>query len=495
MGLNSYDINGGEQFVSNATRSFSVQALQSLTSLTSNEGISSISFNIVIYQFGKEIETTEITKVIYFGDYNKAESIIVVSGVESYNNIYLSLLNGETSREVVAYASNANGDVTYKDLGYRLYQIDEDTNLTSPYTGTNLTISHNTETNTFEIKANTKGGLYQLELYAKDSDNVVYKINITVSDGLSEATAYLIKDLNDFVALAGDTSGQYYKLWQDIDISALSTTDWWSKDREFAGHLDGAMTIEDPNNEDKIVYRYYSLMNLTISQDMALTDATCFGLFNTVTGTIKNVVFTNVEINITLDNTNTGDKPVNIGVITGINNGVIENCSVNISSSAIKFTNTASNITYNIGLIAGKNNSTVSYQNTNIGSNYSHLVDVDTTGSSVGKLTIDIEKGNTYFNTSTNIYVGGVVGQNASGANINADYKDKGAKNIREKINVVVNIEVNVDYDASNAPMNINSLSVGGVVGFNQDDVLVLGKMTYKEALDMGIRDAVSFGP
>lgn len=35
----------------------------------------------------------------------------------------------------------------------------------------------------------------------------------------------------------------------------------------------------------------------------------------------------------------------------------------------------------------------------------------------------------------------------------------------------------------------------GGVVGFNQDDVLVLGKMTYKEALNMGIRDAVSFGP
>ena len=35
----------------------------------------------------------------------------------------------------------------------------------------------------------------------------------------------------------------------------------------------------------------------------------------------------------------------------------------------------------------------------------------------------------------------------------------------------------------------------GGVIGFNEDDVLVLGKMTYKEALDMGIRDAVSFGP
>lgn len=35
----------------------------------------------------------------------------------------------------------------------------------------------------------------------------------------------------------------------------------------------------------------------------------------------------------------------------------------------------------------------------------------------------------------------------------------------------------------------------GGVVGFNQDNVLVLGKMTYKQAVEAGLRDAVSFGP
>ena len=35
----------------------------------------------------------------------------------------------------------------------------------------------------------------------------------------------------------------------------------------------------------------------------------------------------------------------------------------------------------------------------------------------------------------------------------------------------------------------------GGFVGFTKDDKLVLGKMTKEEALDMGIRDAIEFGP
>lgn len=35
----------------------------------------------------------------------------------------------------------------------------------------------------------------------------------------------------------------------------------------------------------------------------------------------------------------------------------------------------------------------------------------------------------------------------------------------------------------------------GGIIGFNNDNVLVLTKSTGKEALEMGIRDAVSFGP
>ena len=37
--------------------------------------------------------------------------------------------------------------------------------------------------------------------------------------------------------------------------------------------------------------------------------------------------------------------------------------------------------------------------------------------------------------------------------------------------------------------------STGGLIGFTEDDKLVLGKMTVKEAQQMKVRDAVSFGP
>ena len=39
------------------------------------------------------------------------------------------------------------------------------------------------------------------------------------------------------------------------------------------------------------------------------------------------------------------------------------------------------------------------------------------------------------------------------------------------------------------------AVSVGGIIGFNKENKLVLAKMTAAEALDQGIRDAVDFGP
>ena len=35
----------------------------------------------------------------------------------------------------------------------------------------------------------------------------------------------------------------------------------------------------------------------------------------------------------------------------------------------------------------------------------------------------------------------------------------------------------------------------GGLIGFTEDDKLVLGKMTVKQAQEMKVRDAVTFGP
>ena len=42
---------------------------------------------------------------------------------------------------------------------------------------------------------------------------------------------------------------------------------------------------------------------------------------------------------------------------------------------------------------------------------------------------------------------------------------------------------------------NKRAVSVGGVIGFNQENKLVLAKMTAQEAMAAGLRDAVDFGP
>jgi hypothetical protein len=81
---------------------------------------------------------------------------------------------------------------------------------------------------------------------------------------------------------------------------------------------------------------------------------------------------------------------VNIGAVAAVNNGIINNCSVNIVYSEIVFNadneNKAEKTTYNIGLVAGLNNKTISYDNTVVGSNYAYMVDV----CNAGKLFITI---------------------------------------------------------------------------------------------------------
>ena len=51
----------------------------------------------------------------------------------------------------------------------------------------------------------------------------------------------------------------------------------------------------------------------------------------------------------------------------------------------------------------------------------------------------------------------------------------------------IVNGEIKTDYPYLS--------STGGVIGFTHDNKLVLGKMSAQQAVNMGIRDAVSFGP
>ncbi|MBQ8522717.1 MAG: hypothetical protein IJ458_03545 [Clostridia bacterium] len=492
-------------FINNDNKTFSVQALQSLNNL----GYNSISFDIVIYQFGEEKETTKITKVISFGVSNPSEKIIITSGVETYNNVYLSLMKGATSHKITADVISSSGEVTYKDLGCKLYLYDETTKVRHEYSDENLQVS--VEDNTFTITAKNAGGVYVLVLYAKDSYNAseqkydtVHEIKITVSDGASAETAYLIQDLDDFVALANTEENVYYRLWKDIDISALSDSktdyyEWWSTARTFNGVLDGSMSIEDFNTGKKI-YQKYSLIGLKVSNYNLFNEANCFGLFNSVgaTGIIHDVVFDEVEIDISLTSANTANSSsINIGAITAINYGQIVNCNVNIVKSKITFNTDANSAEYNIGLIAGLNstikinettyNGTISYSNENIGSIYSHIVDVDSNGAQTGILSVEILNDNTNNLNEATINIGGVVGNNNS--LINADYVDGNSKSVGELINAVVHIELKFNYDASNAPMTINDINIGGIGGLNSGiikNISVSGSIIANDKVNIG---------
>ncbi|MBO5910528.1 MAG: hypothetical protein J6Q15_03365, partial [Clostridia bacterium] len=110
-GLNKYTYVGAtsswiEDFVSNSSKRFTIKALRDLKPLQDN-GETSIYFDITIYQFGEE-QIYQIRKVVYLGEYEKSTGI-VVDGVDTYNNIYLSLL-GQNMAQTTIEASIANSN-------------------------------------------------------------------------------------------------------------------------------------------------------------------------------------------------------------------------------------------------------------------------------------------------------------------------------------------------------------------------------------------------
>lgn len=80
---------------------------------------------------------------------------------------------------------------------------------------------------------------------------------------------------------------------------------------------------------------------------------------------------------------------------------------------------------------------------------------------------------------------GAILGVNAGGFDDGPNYDSNGG--IPAGL-LIVNGEII-------SPKNTNSTYKYSVIGFNQDNVLVLGKMTIKEALEAGIRDSIHFKP
>ena len=476
-GLEEY---GGEWYLNRLNRVFEVQALRDLQ--TSQHTYFYI--DIIVYQFGSPTTYTQ-RKIIYFGDYIASGSI-VVDGVDIYKNLYLSLLNEGLSTKTIK-TKVSNSEASFTDIDYMLYSFNTEDKSTQIYSGTAISIQHELGEDEFIISA-TAGGTYILELFTRDSYNEStsqyensVKIMITVSDGNSESTAYLISNLEEFKYMTTNNENKYYRLANDINISTL---DWWNEVRIFKGNLDGAITIYNPNNNSEI-RKQYSLIGLNIQKGVSDSVGFYFGLFASNEGSIKNVVFDRVSFNIELTSSNTASgNPVNIGIIAGVNYGVIENCSVRILDSKILLTTGASNTSYNIGLIAGANFDTIKYDNTQGVGNYIYMMDCY----SSGKLLVEVASGNSNYGSNTNIYIGGIAGQNNQGE-ISSTYIDNSSQALNTTITGVVNIELKVGDNSQNPLMNIQDIALGGAVGYNLaklHNVAISGKLVSYDKVSMG---------
>lgn len=483
VGLNNFGTGAGEKtYIGYANNQFTVEAKKSLEDLKKEYG--SIYFDFTIYQFGQPTTRT-IRKVVYFGDYTKSERIIV-DGVDIYNNLYLSL-QSEKQKSATILASVSNSNATYKDLGYRVYKLNPITRELTLYTDGNLTVEY--ENDRFTIKAlnENAGGTYQLFLYAKDSyDSNIndystkFSVVINVSNG-TESNPYLVRNLNDFENIANNLSS-HYRLASDINLSALSE-EWWNNDRVFTGSLDGAMTVYDAEN-DIYLQKQYILRELKISSVKGITDAYCASLFTSNTGTIKNVMLDSVKFDLSLTARYAGSNPVNIASLVGVNNGIIENCCVNIISSTVVIGESAGATSYNVGVLVGVNKGTISYDNSATSTNYASMVGCN----SSGILNVTVERNDSREGLISNI--GGIVGQNSG--TISATYKDGSSQALKYLLTGVVNINVKtgVGINLADKPEIVNA-RVGGAIGLNSasgiiKNVAITGCIKAGDKVDLG---------
>ena len=481
VGLNSFGEGvNAKNFVGYSNNQFTIEAIKSLEGLKKDYG--SIYFDFTIYQFG-EPTTRTIRKVVYLGDYTKSERIIV-DGVDIYNNLYLSF-QSEEQRSATILASISNADATYKDLGYRLYTLNPSTKELTAYVGENLEVVYESNRFTITAKGNV-GGTYQLMLYAKDSYDAnindyatKYSVVINVSNGTA-SNPYLVRTLKEFEYIANNLSS-HYRLANDINLSSLSDENWWSKDRVFAGSLDGAMTVYDANN-NIYVQKQYVLRELKIASVQGISDAYFASLFTSNTGIIKNIMLDSVKFDLMLTEGNIGDNPVNISALAGVNNGVIENCCVNIVSSSIIIGEGAGSTSYNIGVLVGTNNQTITYDNSQTATNYASMVGCN----SSGILNIVVERSNSRNNLITNI--GGMVGKNSG--TISATYIDGSSQALKYLLTGVVNINVKTGVGENLGDMpELVDARVGGAVGLNTgtiSKIAISGCIKANDKVDMG---------
>lgn len=265
-------------------------------------------------------------------------------------------------------------------------------------------------------------------------------INLQLSDGKTEDTAYSIYNADDLIKIKnemvvdensdGTLDNIYYRVMNDINLSSITK----SIDN-FAGTLLTTYEMVDGGSEK--VYNNFNLYSLTLGTKLN-------NLFDNFHGRMSNITFS-VDYDYNIDKNNN----VNYLGVIGYNAGVLENVCARVSGDADISGN---NIAYFGGLV-GKNEGTIEYTDSLMGV--------------YGEITL---KGN------KQIYFGGLVGVNCG--NIKGFMS---SNNVGSGISFVVSIEQ--EGYTSNITINGTALSnensaIGGLVGFNSYNDAKIGTIT-----------------
>lgn len=285
------------------------------------------------------------------------------------------------------------------------------------------------------------------------------KITLTVkiTNG-SENAPYEIANANDLHDI-GRAMSSHYVLTRDINMSGFN---WTPIVGEFTGSLNGHYTL--PSGE---VHKYV-ISNLTTTAYSLVNNngKSYYGIFQIIgeKGVVQNLTINGVSVQLTYTQTDE-NALVCVGVIAGVNNGSIVNCSVvdgilwdKLSSDTVRlssqiknginFTSTSTSIAqFNIGGFVGQNNGTVG----------------DETNASICHMNILYN----IADVNSSAFVGGMIGEN-TGELLNPDIY---AKNSNLSIQNCLVKSIIRAFDQNANGMNKGNAYVGGVCGINSGNI------------------------
>ncbi len=223
-----------------------------------------------------------------------------------------------------------------------------------------LSLSSNSATvldgNALKIKKGTIGMSFDIELQIEGIK--VYSLRVTIKEGSfgggygTQQQPYLIKDKSHLFELLQEkrylNNAFYYQLSNDIDLAGEKTdTGGSGTSSSFRGTFDG---------------NGHSIKNFTIKTSDFRDGYPYMGLFGKNEGTIKNLVVDNaICLNNGLASIQNSNISLSVGIVTGYNAGVINNCLVKNSAIRISACIEKDSCALNVGGIAGYSEGIINY--------------------------------------------------------------------------------------------------------------------------------------